>query len=125
MNEILNAGYSECPRTARRAAIRARKLMCEDIRCHLVIKDLARKSGTNECSLKRGFKYLFNISIYQYLLRQRMKQARRLLLHTTIKEKYIAYSCGFDSLAGFINTFRRLYGISPGSFRKKSKKSSN
>lgn len=119
MKEILRVNYRQCPRIARRAAILARNMMCEDISRHLVLKDLARSAGTNECTLKRGFRYQFNTSIYQYLLGERMKRARRLLLNTAIQEKYIAYSCGFESLAGFINSFRRLYGISPGAFRKK------
>ena len=108
----------KCTDTATRPAIRARTLMCEDISRHLVLRDLARRAGTNECTLKREFKYLFNTSVYQYLLLERMKRARQLLANTGMPVKGIAYSCGFESPAGFINTFRRLYGVSPGTFRK-------
>ena len=112
----------KCSGSATRAAMRARKLMCKDISRHLVLKDLARRAGTNECTLKREFKYLFNTSVYQYLLLERMKRARRLLLNSELSVQCIAFSCGFESLAGFINTFRRLYNISPGAFRKQERK---
>ena len=118
MEKIVSIDKIKCTGTATRAAMRARKLMCKDLSRHLVLKDLARRAGTNECTLKREFKYLFNTSVYQYLLSERMKRARRLLLNTGMPEKCIAYSCGFESLAGFINTFRRLYGVSPGTFRR-------
>ena len=118
MGKIVSIGKEKCNGTASRAAMRARKLMCKDISRHLVLKELARSVGTNECALKREFKYLFNTSVYQYLLFERMKRARRLLVNTGMPVKCIAYNCGFESLAGFINTFRRLYHLSPGAFRK-------
>jgi len=118
MKKMVSIDKIKCTDTATRPAIRARTLMCEDISRHLVLKDLARRAGTNECTLKREFKYLFNTSVYQYLLLERMKRARRLLLNTCIPIKAIAYSCGFETPAGFINSFRRLYGVSPGTFRK-------
>lgn len=118
MEKMVSIDKEKYSGSSTQAAMRARKLMCKDISRHLVLKDLARRAGTNECSLKREFKNLFNTSVYQYLLFERMKRARRLLVNTRLPVKCIAYCCGFESLAGFINTFRRLYHISPGAFRK-------
>jgi len=105
---------------ARRAALHARDVIKTDISRHFVLKDLARKVLTNECALKKEFKKLFKITVYQYLLQCRMHHANNLLQTTRLKVKDIAIKCGYESPAGFINSFRRYYGVSPGQLRRKS-----
>ena len=107
-------------RPAERAALHARNIISGDISRHLVLKDLARKTTTNECTLKKEFKNLFKISMYQYLLQCRMHHANNLLQSTRLTIKHIAIECGYESPAGFTNSFRRYYGISPGEIRRKS-----
>jgi len=102
-----------CPPTVVRSVFSARELINSDVSNHILLKELAHHSGTNECTLKRGFKRLFKTSVYQYLLKKRMRYARHLLLTSDLREKDIAVLCGYDSLAGFITTFRRYYGFSP------------
>lgn len=92
-------------------------IMSEDISRHIPLKDLANKAGTNECTLKKRFKEMLHVTIYQYLVDQRMKKAYFLLTNTRLKELDIAMECGYESLPGFISTFRRYYGVSPGSVR--------
>jgi AraC-like DNA-binding protein len=106
-----------CPPTVVRSVFSARELINDDVSNHIVLKDLARHSGTNECTLKRGFKSVFRISVYQYLLKKRMRYAKHLLLVTDLKEREIAIMCGYESLAGFVTTFRRYYGCSPRQLR--------
>lgn len=103
----------------RSPALRARDIITADISRHLVLKDLARKTTTNECTLKKEFKKLFNITVYQYLLQCRMHHANSLLQNTRLTIKNIAIECGYESPTGFINAFRRYYGLSPGEFRRK------
>lgn len=102
-----------CPPTVVRSVFSARELINSDVSNHILLKDLARHSGTNECTLKKGFKRLFKTSIYQYLLKKRMRHAKHLLQSSDLKVKDIAVLCGYDSPAGFITTFRRYYGFSP------------
>ncbi len=106
-----------CPPTVVRSVFSARELINDDVSNHIVLKDLARHSGTNECTLKRGFKSVFRISVYQYLLKKRMRYAKHLLLVTDLKEREIAIMCGYESLAGFVTTFRRYFGCRPGQLR--------
>lgn len=94
-------------------------IMNEDVSHHIKLKQLARRSGTNECTLKKGFRSLFNISVYQYLLKSRMIKATQLLQNPDLKQKDIAYLCGYESQAGFVTAFRKYYGQTPGEHRKK------
>lgn len=99
------------------SAFAALELIDRDVSHHFLLKDLARHSGTNECTLKRGFKNIFKITVYQYLLKERMRHAKHLLESTDLKEREIATLCGFESLAGFVTTFRRYFGRSPHQLR--------
>jgi AraC-like DNA-binding protein len=101
-----------------RSIRQARELMTKDIRQHLSIRELAKQAGTNEYSLKRGFKALYQITVYQYLLVSRMEYASQLLKTTSLKEKEIAGRCGFATLSGFVTTFKKYYGSRPREQRK-------
>ena len=105
---------------ARRSALQVRDIIKADISRHVVLKDLARKVTTNECTLKREFKALFKITLYQYLLQCRMLHANNLLQTTPFKIKDITIKCGYESPAAFINSFKRYYGVSPGELRRKN-----
>jgi AraC-like DNA-binding protein len=106
-----------CPPTVVRSVFSALELINADVSNHILIKDLAHYSGTNECTLKRGFKRIFKTSVYQYLLKKRMRHAKHLLQSTNLKEREIAILCGYESLAGFVTTFRRFFGCRPHQFR--------
>jgi AraC-like DNA-binding protein len=101
-----------------RSIRQARDFMNNEIRQHLSIKELAKRSGTNEYCLKKGFKALYQVSVYQYLLLNRMEYASQLLKTTSLKEKEIAWCCGFETLSGFVTTFKKYYGTCPREQRK-------
>lgn len=96
-----------------------------DVSNHIKLKQLAKKSGTNECTLKKGFRVLFNISVYQYLLKNRMLRATALLKNPALKQKDIADQCGYETLAGFVTAFRKYYGQTPGEHRRQSQSVDN
>lgn len=89
-----------------------------DVAKHFVLKQLAQRAGTNEFSLKKGFKHLFKTTIYQHLIKTRMIKAYELLLERNLKVKEIAKECGYETLSGFSTSFRKYYGIQPGELRK-------
>lgn len=101
------------PPAVMKSVFDAQELINADVSNHILLKDLAKYSGTNECTLKRAFKNVFKITVYQYLLRRRMRQARHLLQSTNLKEREIAVLCGYESLGGFVTTFRRYFGFRP------------
>ncbi|PIE87582.1 MAG: hypothetical protein CSA01_00060 [Bacteroidetes bacterium] len=60
------------------------------------IRDLSIKAGINEKKLKKGFKELFDTTVYGYLFEHKMTLAKRLLLETNRTITEIATDCGYD-----------------------------
>lgn len=55
-----------------------------------------------------------------FVLSEKIQHARRLLSGTKLSMTEIAYQCGFSSSSYFSDSFRRINGVSPMQFRKKS-----
>ncbi|AFI83040.1 AraC family transcriptional regulator [Methylophaga nitratireducenticrescens] len=91
-------------------------LMLENIAFPWTINDLARKVGLNEKRLKIGFRIVYGQPIHRYLQRQRLEQARILLLEgLTVTEASL--SIGYANPSYFAYLFKREYGCSPSSIR--------
>lgn len=113
----VHPAFGNYPPSVIKSVSMAKEIMNADIKDHLVLKSLARRVGTNECTLKRCFKDLFNTTIYQYLLKQRMDKAFLLITSSNYRLKEIAVQCGFETLSGFTTSFHKYYGIRPGDLR--------
>lgn len=85
---------------------------------HITLSDIARQVGLNEFKLKSGFRRLFGISMFEYLLKTRMQKARTLLLETRLPIKDVAHRTGYTSKQSFQNAFKKYYDETPGSFRR-------
>ena len=73
--------------------------------------------GTNECTLKNGFKKLFGATVFAYLFDYRMGMARNYLLDTDKTIQEIAELVGYDYHSHFATAFRRKFGLSPREYR--------
>jgi len=83
---------------------------------------LQEMSDTVGMSLKyfcSFFKDMTGKTPVEYLNEYRIERATQKLISTDNSVIDIAYGCGFNDLSYFIKTFKRIKGISPGSFRKK------
>ncbi len=100
--------------------IKAHKLLLEDIsKKPLSIQMLAIAVAINEFKLKAGFKQLFGLTIFDCLHEARMEKARELLLTTNEPIKYICVLSGYPRMTNFITAFRKRFGYTPGSMRRK------
>lgn len=79
---------------------------------------LSRLFLLNECKLKRGFKELYQVTIFKLHLEKRLEQALVMIQHTPSSLKVIAKSLGFKSSPHFSKVFKDKYGQSPSYFRK-------
>ena len=59
-----------------------------------------------------------NQSIPEYISSVRVSHACKQLTETTDSLEQIARQCGFTSSAVFIRSFKKVYGVTPGSYRK-------
>lgn len=77
---------------------------------------LAAIAGINEFKLKRGFKELFNQTVFGYLADVRLEMARRALLQKQKNVTQIAFELGYASLQHFSGAFKKKFGVSPREF---------
>ncbi len=77
---------------------------------------LAAIAGINEFKLKRGFKELFNDTVFGYLAEVRLEMGRRALLQKQKTVTQIAFELGYASLQHFSAAFKKKFGVSPAKF---------
>ncbi|MDE3184866.1 MAG: AraC family transcriptional regulator [Bacteroidota bacterium] len=100
--------------------IKAHQLLLEDVsKKPLSLRMLAKAVAINEFKLKAGFRQLFGMSIFDCLHEARMQKARELLLSTNDPIKQICELTGYPRMTNFITAFRRRFGYTPGSIRRK------
>ena len=83
------------------------------------IKALSKSVALNEYKLKTGFKQLFGSSLFDWILELKMQNAKRQLLETNKPIKSIAADVGYPRTTNFITAFRKRFGITPSSLRKR------
>ena len=98
---------------------KARQIILADITKHFTIQSLSRQVQLNEFKLKTGFKQQYNTGIFECLLEARMQSAKELLRDTNKPIKEIAALIGYTHLTSFITAFRKHFGYTPGSIRRK------
>lgn len=79
---------------------------------------LAQSLHVHPSHLARQFKKETGTTMVQYVHVLRVQEAKRLLKKDTAPIEYIAGQCGFDDAAYFARVFKKVAGISPGSWRK-------
>lgn len=80
----------------------------------------AAEFGISTAYACRLFRRFDAASPYQYLVRQRMSLAADLLTHERLKVKEAAVRLGFADQSQFSRTFKRVYGIAPALFQRRS-----
>ncbi len=80
---------------------------------------LAESMGVSEGHISRLFKAETDLSINNYLTRYRIRQAMDYLKDVQVKVYEVAERCGYQDIAYFSNTFKKLVGKSPSDYQAK------
>jgi AraC-like DNA-binding protein len=80
------------------------------------LRQLARQVGLNECTLKQGFRLVFNTTVFGYLRQCRMEQAKLLLMQGRMSVYEAAQAVGYTSQSRFATVFRKTFGVNPKTF---------
>lgn len=84
-----------------------------------VLEQYAEKRNLSGSHLIRSFSAHYKMTPYDYLMEQKMKNARSLLLYSSMSIKEIADYLAFSDQYYFSNYFKRKHGVSPKEFREK------
>ena len=99
---------------------------CYYIQSHLnqrlSIGTLASQVGYSENYLSKKFKSEMGINIVEYINRQKIEYAKKLLTTDELAISDIADEIGYSSQSYFAEQFRRFTGMSPGQFRSQKEK---
>ncbi len=82
------------------------------------LTELSQVVGLNSFKLKRGFKQLYGITIFEFLLEARMEKAKRLLRESDMSVHAVAISVGYRNISSFTVAFKKKYGILPSETQK-------
>ncbi len=83
------------------------------------LKELAKRAGTNEFTLKKEFKELFGNTVFGFWHELKMEKAQKLLLENKIPIKEISEIIGYKNPQHFSTAFKNNFGITPSNFRKR------
>lgn len=82
------------------------------------LSELSKIAGLNEYKLKRGFKDVFNTTVFGYISDCRLTSARATLVENQKSVSEIAYELGYSSPQHFSNAFKKKFGVIPTMFKK-------
>ena len=82
------------------------------------IVSLARRVGLNDFKLKRGFRKVFDTTVFGYVRALRMEKARALLESGRLNVTQVASATGYSCFGHFSAAFKKRFGILPSDFRK-------
>ncbi len=95
-----------------------RALIERDFARNLTLEDMARAADVSNSYLLKLFRTHLGATPYEYLLRQRITEAKRLLAETDARVGEIAGLVGFASESNFSYRFSHMVGMSPRAYRK-------
>lgn len=99
--------------TDREKILKAREILIKQIGEPITIKELSRKVAMNECYLKKGFKEMFNTTIFDFYQSQRMEHAKYLLYEKGLSVTDVSLMLGYSSISHFSTAFKKHTGLKP------------
>lgn len=92
----------------------------EEYASPLTIAGMAEDIGVNAVRLARAFRREYGEGVGDRLRRIRVQRAGKLLLNTDRSLSSIAFDVGFADQSHFTRSFKRLTGMTPGSYREEA-----
>lgn len=99
----------------------AARYICSNFHKELTLEQVAKIANISPTYFSKKFKSLTGFGFKEYLNRIRLKEAAKCLTETKDSITSIALHCGFNDSNYFGDSFKKVYGASPRSYRKQSK----
>jgi AraC family transcriptional regulator of arabinose operon len=89
----------------------------ENIAEKISVDDLSAQAYMSKPNFFRAFKQEFGLSPIDYIIKERMRLAKRCLRNPALSITEICFKAGFSNLAYFTRMFRQLEGMTPTEYR--------
>ncbi|MGN6466447.1 MAG: helix-turn-helix domain-containing protein [Rhizobiaceae bacterium] len=97
---------------------RAKEIIDANIAGQVSLTELASECGLSPRHFARAFKQSVGVAPHHWMVRRRCDRAKDILRGSETSLADIALACGFADQSHFTRTFTRVFGISPGAWRK-------
>lgn len=84
----------------------------------LSIEELARYQGLSQTHFRRLFLESTGVPIHKFIAQMRLKRSRELLINSDVPLIQMSDSLGFNSQSHFTTSFKNVYAVTPGKYRK-------
>lgn len=126
--QAMAAGFRSCKRCEPEKAAKPDEawlaemegLIAERLRAGLSLGELADAACLSPWHLHRRFKRATGLTPQQYIRRERIARAKRLLDDTELTAAAVAKECGIPSASRFIALFRQEAGCTPAEYRRRT-----
>jgi AraC-like DNA-binding protein len=95
------------------------KFMLQNYHYNVPIGHFAKLTGRSLPAFKRDFSQTFHTSPRKWLQGKRLTEAYHLIKQTKRKPTEIYLEVGFENLSHFYTSFKRKFGVTPGSIKRK------
>ncbi|MGN6711973.1 response regulator transcription factor [Anaerocolumna jejuensis] len=96
-----------------------KKLILEHLKEDVSVEQYAKQVFLNPDYLTRIFRREMGCSIVNYIIRERLRLASRLLMETDVTINEIAVEVGYPNYSHFTKMFRQIFGVTPSLYRQK------
>ena len=97
---------------------RVKKYISENLDKELSVKTICKNSNVSKSVLYKLFSTSLGCTVSEYVNRQRIESAKRLLSQTDMTIEDVSKKCGYTSSDYFGRVFKRLTNVSPQQYRK-------
>jgi AraC family transcriptional regulator len=101
-----------------RRLLRGRDFLLSSLSEAICLRDMASAACLSPSHFHRCFTQVFGETPHQYLTRNRLQKAARLLGQSNSSVTEVCLNTGFESLSSFSSLFRRHYGVPPSKISK-------
>ncbi|ACF13467.1 transcriptional regulator, AraC family [Chloroherpeton thalassium ATCC 35110] len=95
-------------------------LLMGNLDCTSSLVQLAHQVGTNECTLKKGFKEVFGTTVFGFWNEMKMEHAKKLLLEEGLAISDVSERVGYKNPQHFSAAFKRKFGVAPKQLKQKT-----
>lgn len=96
----------------------AKEILLRDLSNPPCLEELARQAGLNDFILKKGFREVFDTTVFGVLQAHRLELAKQLLAECSISTTEISRMVGYASPNSFARAFKHKFGFTPTKYRK-------
>jgi AraC family transcriptional regulator len=102
---------------------RATELLEAHLNGNITLQQVAEACGLSVSHFARAFRQTFHRPPHKWLTERRVDRARDLMTNSRLSIADIATRCGFADQSALNRSFKRIYGITPGIWRRRTARS--